>query len=147
MKPIGQIVNSGNLAQVAASGARDADRESNRQREANTVSLWSRALAHSSAVFGKRQLWRVVVVETKTSEMIIGSKGAPSDGMITQHPAKNAVATTIPIPIKYFVRRRLAKGRDPEWVEVAFDHVDPLDYDSPKAWALRLSEKQKEIRG
>lgn len=147
MKQIGNIVNSANLAQVAASGQRDADRESNRQREANTLNLWSRALAHSSATFGKRQLWRVVAVETKTSEMIIGSKGAPSDGMITQHPAKNDLATTTPIPIKYFVRRRLAKGRDPEWVEVVYDHVDPLDYDSPKAWSIRLSKEQKEIRG
>lgn len=146
MKQIGNIVNSGNLAQVAASGQRDADRESNRQREANTLNLWSRALAHSSATFGKRQLWRIVVVETKTYEMILGSRGAPSDGVITQHPTKQELASTTPIPIKYFVRRRLAKGRDPEWVEVGYDHVDPLDFDSPKAWSLRLTAEQKEIR-
>lgn len=147
MNPIGNILKSGNLSQVALSGQIYSDREANLKREENTVKFWAKAVTHSSTTFGKRQLWRIVVVETKTSEMIIRSKGAPSDGTVTAHPDKSEIYLTDVIPIKYFVRRRLAKGRDPEWVEVVFDHVDPLDYDSPKAWSIRLSKEQKEIRG
>jgi hypothetical protein len=144
VKSLGSILAEGNVAGLAASGQRESSRESNRQREVNTVNLWASAVSHSKALFGQKRLWRVLVVETTTSEMIIASRGAPADGTVVSFPIKRKVASTAPSPLRYFVRWRLAKDQKPEWVEVVLDHVDPLDFDSPRAWQLRPSKEQRE---
>lgn len=134
------------MAELLAGGIPDekvSQRQGDAEAEARRRSLWNAAIQHSKQQFERPRLWRVLMAETKTSEVMIRGTGLSAGYEASKQIAKaTPIVSRDPVPFKFFVRQRLRKNAPAEWVEAIFDFVDPLDYNSPKAWRLELSAEQ-----
>lgn len=143
-KSFGEIVGSaGDLGALAAHAARESDAREARATEDRMQGLWNMAVQRSRQQFGGRRLWKVLIVERRTREIVVKADCHTKDSEAMRSQARAVtLSRDEPFPFKYFVRRRINKGEPAEWVEAVFTHVDPLDYNSPKAWQLCFDKKQ-----
>ncbi len=139
-----EMLAGGDLGALGDHAAR-IDRERNdRAAEERMHNIWNLAVQYSRKQFYKKRLWKVVLNEARIREVIVKSDAMGKDHEALRNYSRSVtIARNEPAPFRYYVRHRLKFGAPAEWVEVVFDHVDPIDYNSPMAWQFKPDTKHQ----